>query len=169
MQEGKGKTDKAPLPLAFLQRLGILQFKDALARQFQEQLGPQSEDPKAKKTSRSQWQGRVIVRDTQPPTPLTVRDALKESRLPVTSNNLQSNRYKPQEDNSAQKAPSTPKGEEPEEEALGAKSEEPRAGTPRTQSAKTAAERCSKGRDNIMRWHEGLEEILCHNKKVYVP
>ena len=67
--------------------------------------------------SRSQQRGWLSVRDTQSPTPLTVGDAPDESLLLVTGNGLQSNRDEPLNNNSAQQASSTPKGEKPKAEA----------------------------------------------------
>ena len=114
-QEDNDKTDNAPLLLTFLWKLSTLQLKDNLARQVQEQLGLQPGDPRTRKTSGFQWRGWVSVRETQPPTPLTVGDAPKESRLPVTGNGLQNNRDELLGDNGTQKAPSIPKGEKPKE------------------------------------------------------
>ena len=65
--------------------------------------------------SRFQQRGWVNVYDTRPPIPLTVEDAPEENCLPVTGNNLRSNRNEPLGDNGAEKAFSTPNGKEPEE------------------------------------------------------
>ena len=52
-QEGKGKTDNAPLPPAFLWRLGTLQLGDTLARQVRKQLGLQPGGPGVEEMSKS--------------------------------------------------------------------------------------------------------------------
>ena len=88
--------------------------------------------------------------------------------MPVTGDNLQNNKEEPLGDNSAQQAFSTPKGEGPNAGVSGTQNKKPRAEDPRTQSIKTAAERCPKSCNNIKWWHKGPEGILCHNKKVYV-
>ena len=77
------------------------------------------------------------MRDTQSLTPPTIRDAPVESCLLVTGNGLQSNRNELLGDNGVQQAPSTPKGEGPEAEALRIKSEEPGAEASRIQFKKT--------------------------------
>ena len=87
----------------------------------------------------------------------------------VIGNNLQSNKDELLGNNGVQQAPSTPKGEELEAESLKTKSKKPGAKALRTQGAKLASERCSKGRNNIRKWHKGLKGISCHNKRIYVP
>ena len=74
----------------------------------------------------------MSVRDTQPLTPLTVGDIPEKRYLPVTGNNSRSNWDKPPDYNSAQKASSTLKEEEPKEGASETESEESKVETLRT-------------------------------------
>ena len=133
-QEGEGKMDNAPLTTAFLWRLSTLQPRDALARHVQGQLGLQPGGPEAGETFWSQQRGWVSVRDTQSPTPLTIRDAQEKSCLLVTSNSLRSNKDELLGDNCAQQAFSTPKGEGTKAKASRTKSKKPGQGPrgPRT-------------------------------------
>ena len=87
----------------------------------------------------------------------------------MTSNNLLSNRDEPLGDNSAQQTPSTPEEEGLKAGASGTKNQQFGTITPRTQGANTAVEWCPKGCNNIKKWHKSPKEILCHNKKIYVP